>query len=120
MADADLRRDLEAALARVRRGRDDLGAHPVALHRLDDGVGDGLARGPPRDLLCELAREVDELLHEKRTAPRVFGERGEPVVGLGRGGDDPHTLAVVAAARASSRRRGRRGRRGSPEARPAR
>ena len=68
------------------RRRDDLGADAAALHGLDDGVGAHLARRAPRDLLGELAREVDELLDEQRAAARVFGERREPVVGLGRGG----------------------------------
>ena len=86
---------------RVRRGRDHLGADAVALHGLDDRVGAHLAGRAPRDLLRELAREVDELLGEQRAAARVLGERGEPVVRLGGGGDDAHALAVVAAARAS-------------------
>ena len=93
------RGDIDEPSAGVRGGRDDLGAHAAALHGLDDRVGAHLAGRATGDLLGELAREVDELLDQERAAARVFGERREPVVGLGRGGDDAHALAVVAAAR---------------------
>ena len=93
------RRDVAQPPGGMRGRRDDLGAHTAALHGLDDRVGTHLARRATGDLLCELAREVDELLDQERAAARVFGERREPVVGLGRGGDDADALAVVAAAR---------------------
>ena len=85
--------------AGVRGGRDHLGAHAAALHGLHDRVRTHLAGRAPGDLLRELAREVDELFGEEGAAARVLGERGEPVVRLGRGGDDADALAVVAAAR---------------------
>ena len=83
----------------MRCGRDDLGADAIPLDGLDDGVDPHLARGAAGDLLGEFAGEVDELLDEQGSPAGVFGERGEPVVGLGRGRHHPHALAVVAAAR---------------------
>ena len=79
------------------RGRgDDLEADAVELGGGHDRVGRRLAAGRAGDEGGELAAEVDELLGE-HLHPRGGGrlERG---VGLGELADDPHPLAVVAAA----------------------
>ena len=82
----------------VRCGRDDLGAHAAALHGLDDRIDAHLSGGSAGDLLGQFAPEVDELLDQERSAARVFGQRGEPVVRLGRRRHDADALAVVSAA----------------------
>ncbi len=67
-------------------------AHAVDLLRLDDRIGDGLAVRGADDVRRQLPYEVDLLLGQDRHA----GPEG--VGGVRRGPDDPHALAVVAAA----------------------
>ncbi len=79
-------------LVEVGGGRDDRVADAVDLAGLHDRVGDRLAVRGADDVGGELAQEVDLLLGEYRDTGL------ERVGGLLDGVDDPHALAVVAAA----------------------
>src|SRR5690606_7183871 len=78
-----------------------LGAHAIALHRLDNLVREHLSTRPTGDLLREFTSERNEFFDEQRgrfVTPCARGDVSEPVGRVGGGSDHAHALAVVAAA----------------------